>query len=407
MLMMTTSTFSILEALISLTTSVPEWNARLDDLNGQIALRQIELARLTESPRSVRSIKNKGSTESLRPNDGGEGPFYAQDEELKTSASVSPITHQNGFVRPESPSVARAAAAACLEPDSNSNPVPSPNALNRKSSQPTPPTQARLPTKLRKRKTESLASGGSQAPKYRTRSMIIVYYDSAVQTAFEDLVKFVSANRNAMRKGKMAAKMEEMKRAAELEMDGSDDEEDDGEYLDGGLPSLRVGRAAEKAGEYHSASRDVGNTLSLAMMKGYRRAGGDEAPDIFDELDKGLEWCQSQCEHAAHQFLRDGECTTEIENIKRKLVEIKEQAEKHVEKLKREEAMKPRTPARTPRQGTPEPDRKAKKEPSNGGLKVLDVSKDLEVDDNMEVDSEEEDNEPPKLFFKRSRDVAF
>lgn len=237
--------------------------------------------------------------------------------------------------------------------------------------------------------------------------MIIVYYDSAVQTAFEDLVKFVSANRNAMRKGKMAAKMEEMKRAAELEMDGSDDEEDDGEYLDGGLPSLRVGRAAEKAGEYHSASRDVGNTLSLAMMKGYRRAGGDEAPDIFDELDKGLEWCQSQCEHAAHQFLRDGECTTEIENIKRKLVEIKEQAEKHVEKLKREEAMKPRTPARTPRQGTPEPDRKAKKEPSNGGLKVLDVSKDLEVDDNMEVDSEEEDNEPPKLFFKRSRDVAF
>jgi len=427
---MTTPAFSVLEALISLTTSVPEWNARLDDLNGQIALRQIELARLTESPRSVRSIKNKGSTESLRPNDGSEGPGYAQDEELKisASASASPITHQNGFVRPESPSVARAAAAARLEPDSNSNPVPSPNALNRKSSQPTPPTQTRLPTKLRKRKTESLASGGSREPKYRTRSMIIVYYDSAVQTAFEDLVKFVSANRNAMRKGKMAAKMEEMKRAAELEMDGSDDEEDDGDYLDGGLPSLRVGRAGEKGGEYgdggmpklrfistrnmgplrdHSAGRDVGNTLSLAMMKGYRRAGGGEAPDIFDELDKGLEWCQGQCEHAAHQFLRDGECTTEIENIKRKLVEIKEQAEKHIEKLKREEAMKPRTPARTPRQGTPEPDRIVKKEPSNGGLKVLDVSKDLEVDDNMEVDSEEEDIDPPKLFFKRSRDVAF
>ena len=46
--------------------------------------------------------------------------------------------------------------------------------------------------------------------------MIIVYYDSAVQTAFEDLVKFVSGSRNSMRKGKMAAKMAEMKRAAEL-----------------------------------------------------------------------------------------------------------------------------------------------------------------------------------------------
>ena len=51
--------------------------------------------------------------------------------------------------------------------------------------------------------------------------MIIVYYDSAVQTAFEDLVKFVSGSRNSMRKGKMAAKMAEMKRAAELEIGAS------------------------------------------------------------------------------------------------------------------------------------------------------------------------------------------
>jgi len=37
--------------------------------------------------------------------------------------------------------------------------------------------------------------------------MIIVYYDSAVQMTFEDLVKLVSGSRNAMWKGKMAAKM--------------------------------------------------------------------------------------------------------------------------------------------------------------------------------------------------------
>jgi len=57
--------------------------------------------------------------------------------------------------------------------------------------------------------------------------MIIVYYDSAVQTAFEELVKFVSASRNAMRKGKMAAKMAEMRRAAELEVEADEEEDDD------------------------------------------------------------------------------------------------------------------------------------------------------------------------------------
>jgi hypothetical protein len=81
---------------------------------------------------------------------------------------------------------------------------------------------------LKKRKTESLASGESLAPKYRTRSMIIVYYDSTVQNAFEDLVKFVSGSRNAMRKGKMAAKMADMRRAAELEVEADDDVDEDG-----------------------------------------------------------------------------------------------------------------------------------------------------------------------------------
>jgi CTP:phosphocholine cytidylyltransferase-like protein len=64
--------------------------------------------------------------------------------------------------------------------------------------------------------------------------MIIVYFDSEVQTAFEELVKFLSGSRNAMRKGKMAWKMAEMRRAAELEVD-IDEYDDDG---DGGLDSL-------------------------------------------------------------------------------------------------------------------------------------------------------------------------
>ena len=55
--------------------------------------------------------------------------------------------------------------------------------------------QARARTTLRK----------STTPKYRTRNMIIVYYDSYVQTLFKELVKFVNAGRNMTRK--LAAEM--------------------------------------------------------------------------------------------------------------------------------------------------------------------------------------------------------
>jgi hypothetical protein len=268
--------------------------------------------------------------------------------------------------------------------------------------------------------------------------MIIVYYDSAVQTAFEELVKFVSGSRNAMRKGKMAAKMAEMRKAAELEVD--DDEEGEEEVASGTGPlvaaqkKVAVGKAGQSlvpggigvpdsddGGElsvpklrYMSTrnmgpSRDYGrvdnfgSTLSVGLLRGYRRGGGDgSAPDIFDELDKGLEWCQSQCEHAAHQFLRDGDCSQEIENIKRKLVEVKETAAKEVERLKKEEAEAPPEPVR---QAVSEKG-KSRELKSVQMRKDLGTMKDLEVDD-MEVDDEGvDDMEPPKLIFKRSRDIS-
>lgn len=95
------ATFSILEALETLCTSVPKWNNRLDELNGQIALRQIELARLTENERPpTRSMKNKGSTESLRPKDGHEDVFLSNDPEkpdiIQLNAVESPKSNHNG-----------------------------------------------------------------------------------------------------------------------------------------------------------------------------------------------------------------------------------------------------------------------------------------------------------------------
>lgn len=448
--------FSTLEALSALCKSVPDWNARLDDLNGQIANRQIELARLTENDRPpTRSLKNKGSTESLRPKDSNENPFAISETENGVDVQMdhfdSPKSAENGSTgpRPSSSAAARQVAMGSPPPPkASSNPRPSSGAgLNRQSSQPTPPTQARpSPAVIRKRKTESLASAESLAPKYRTRSMIIVYYDSAVQTAFEDLVKFVSGSRNAMRKGKMAAKMAEMRRAAELEVDADEDDDDDG-GLDAMLKNNRSLLAAQKhvsvnkqgqstsPGDIVAADSDGGDelalpklkyvstrqmgplrdfakadisggALSVGLLKGYRRAGMDTKPDIFDELDKGLEWCQGQCEHAAHQFLRDGDCSTEIANIKRKLEEVKISAEKEIDRIKTAEAANP----------SPKLSSEAEAEGRGRVLKAplmrkelsMGTVKDLEVDDKMEVDDAEDEMEmPPKLIFKRSRDVGF
>jgi hypothetical protein len=271
--------------------------------------------------------------------------------------------------------------------------------------------------------------------------MIIVYYDSTVQTAFEELVKFVSVSRSAMRKGKMAAKMSEMQRAAEIEVEG-DDDDNEGQFGDlfpdgvvRGEPTLPATRVASKneleaddaeipklsfvstrqmgpPRGYPTPAENISNTLnlgmSLGMMKGYRRNNG--APDIFDILDKGLEWCQGQCEHAAHQFLREGECTTEIDNIKKKLSEIKEAAEKGIEGIKQEEATLPK---KIPVRGSVRMPEQIKIR----GLRDVHVRRDfappkdrLEVDESafMEVDDDEgvDDLEPPALIFKRSRDLG-
>ncbi|KAK0120355.1 hypothetical protein ONS95_011758 [Cadophora gregata] len=449
---MTMAAFSTLEALQALCKSIPEWNTRLDELNSQIALRQIELARLTEDERPpTRSLKNQGSTESLRPKDSNENknenenPFALKEPEStkdgQTNSFDTPKSNQNSSTRPSS---AAAQAATTSLPRLNSNARPSPGPLTRRSSQQHPAQGRTSPAVLRKRKTESLASGESVAPKYKTRSMIIVYYDSAVQTAFEDLVKFVSGSRNSMRKGKMAAKMAEMKRAAELEigdedMDNKQDNADDnlnnssatsgtllvaqtsispGEkgagptatlgpglepdaLLEPMLPKLNFVSTRQMGPSRGRAEADkFGGRLSVSMLRGYRRGGG-ETLDIFDDLDKGLEWCQAQCEHAAHQFLREGDCSTEIVNIKQRLEEVKATSEKEIKKLKRHEE------ERSQAIPIPADPTKSLQMKAPNVRKEMPASTSLEVDDSMEVDDEGVvDLElPSKLIFKRSRDI--
>lgn len=380
-----------MEGLQTLVDSVPAWHGILDDLNTKIANRQVELAQADSNYRpAARSLKNKGSTESLRPKDN-ETPMRCVDEEdNKTeSADKQNLNHQVSTKdvvfgtcsdeRPEAP----AAAPRVRLAHHSSSPGPLPPPVRRQPSQRIANQQESLPPMsppvARKRKTQSMASNGSQVPKYRTRSMIIVYYDSAVQNAFEELVRHISASRNAMRRGKMAARMASMRQMAAMEAVDDDDE------AECALPAISAspipllpgmttkvengdrntaapiavdGRSDEKLNSENElrianfkflSTRRMGPTRdspltaqerakrealplgSLGPRSGFNLLNSADS-NMYDNLDSGLEWCQSMCEHAAHQFLRDGECLEEVEGIKRRLAEVREIAQSELAK---------------------------------------------------------------------------
>ncbi|KAK4226173.1 hypothetical protein QBC38DRAFT_367118 [Podospora fimiseda] len=423
-----------MEALKNLVNNVPDWLTKLDELNGQIEKRQRELATLAESEKAKspngtstgapKSIRNKGSTESLRPHDEPEAHPRESTPQPEPSPEVVAATA-------EAAAAGAADAKARAEKQAPSSPTGShsPSGVQKQTNQVRAAGQARARATVQKRRrTDSIISAEGATPKYRSRSMIIVYYDSYVQIFFEELVKFVSASRNMMRKAKMAAKVAQIKKLAEME--APDDEEDtkvdpNGPLLasgaiepstdkdpETGLPKLeyistrnlmRGGSAAAMI----QARAALGRTgYSRAGMRGGRTVlGPDGKPqpgptDIFDDLDKGLEYVQSMCEHAAHQFLRDGDCAEEVANIQRRLRETKELADKEAERVKKE-------PPEAPEKSDEDSRGRSYRPPSmrkDNGITGITPDGKLEVDD--ETDEDEAELPPPKLMFRSTRNMT-
>lgn len=400
-----------MEALKNILSNVPNWSKRLDELTDQIDKRQLELAELAEqqSGSDTRSLRNRGSTESLKPKDD-------INDHLMTSADGEhPNDHPQDQIQ-----TAPLSQDPPLSPMSDHN---TPSAMKRQSHQVMAVAQARArATVKRKIKTESLMSAEGLAPKYRTRNMIIVYYDSYVQSFFEELVKFVSASRNLMRKAKMAAKVAQIRKMAEMEMP---DDEETNENNNPGAPLVAAdGPEANQeplpALRYMSTRR-LGpiSRVPGAGMRSYGRGMGglgslDDKPDIYDELDKALEYVQGMCEHGAHQFLRDGNCTEEISNIQRRLTEARDTAEKEMERIKREEPESLEQNDTKTRAFKPMTMRKIKEKEStpppgvvmgSGTIEAIGASNPgdfkLEVDEG--VDEGVDDLEPPKLVYRSTR----
>lgn len=169
----------------------------------------------------------------------------------------------------------------------------------------------------RKRKPgTSVRSGASGPQKFRNKNQVVVYYDSFVQDHLDALVKQLASGRNNLRKGKnalVAAKgfqLPRLSRAAVRNYDSIDD-----------IRSILTARS--------NPALSAGKKSTLAAQP-----NSSDHESTFFQVDKELESIQSLCEVAAHQFLRDGDCQTEINTIKQKLGELLTRATTFAETLK-------------------------------------------------------------------------
>ncbi|MCJ1484653.1 hypothetical protein MMC06_004826 [Schaereria dolodes] len=251
-----------LQSFTFLTSNLPAWILKIDDLHVQAFNRRSEFRELAHEAISLARGTKDSSIESLRPEHTAE---------------------------PD-----RSVVVAIQAADQ--------------------PSKVRLATVCRKRKPVSIISGNSGRRKYRNRSTIVVYYDSAIQDGFDMMVRNIGSARNNLRKGKTTATFKS--RMASMALD------DDSSTSAGGFAMLNPKMMQPR----FTRNRD-----------GHPRAGGNGL-EGFDRADKELEAAQKLCELGAHQFLRDGDCIDEILGAKQRLENSLGVAEGEVVRLQNEEA---------------------------------------------------------------------
>ena len=263
---------------------------QVDELSARVAVRHSEFAKLSHTPQSRPPKKSNGSTDSIRPNDN----THDTDQ-----SNIFPPTAETRHIPQSSKKSLKSSAPR--QPSVNPN------------------NQILLQDAQRKRQPRpaSILSGASGPARYRSRSMLIVYYDSAIQEAIEALVRNIGSARNNLRKGKTTASFKA--RMSTLGM---------------GLSSIT------SPAQRTSSFMVFGEKPTHPKLMGRDAPNGTARPDplaAFDQADKWLETAQSLCEVAAHQFLRDGDCTAELEGTRKRFEGCLRVAEQEVARLRLEE----------------------------------------------------------------------
>jgi hypothetical protein len=257
------------KCLSTLLENVPKWIADLEDTLQTATERQKEL--LFENQPAVEESE-EAEPETAEPR--------------KASKSSSVRSHRSGNIAPDEPTKSEAEGAA-------------PDGVQLTASD-------ALRLAQRKRKTESVCSTRESGPyKYRSRHMVVVYYDGETQKRFEETVRAISVSRNHLRRGQRSARDEIL---ARLYPPKDENESDDG--LEMPRMKFRTARTMQRP------TRNANETL------------------VYDKIDSFLDKAQSMCERAAHQVLRDGDCSLEIKHAKQHFGEAQVLAQGEVPRWK-------------------------------------------------------------------------
>lgn len=162
----------------------------------------------------------------------------------------------------------------------------------------------------------SVLSGASGPQKFRSKHMVIIYYDSFLQQQLEGVVKSIGSARNNLRKGRMARSLKQGLQLPSISR-----------YFDCSNDAQLIPGTKDSTTIENIPLNCKPSTLNNALDK-------DAA---FIQTDKQLESAQTLCETAAHQFLRDGDCTKEMESVCRKLESVLALARETVVVLEAEE----------------------------------------------------------------------
>ena len=263
---------------------------QLNDLAAQVAEQRSRFSRLTQYTHVKLARKKNGSIESLRPKEPVHVPENNKDD-MPLGADPPALGAPSYGLTP-----VRDAAATLIKDGE------------------------------RKRKPTSSVSGASGLQRYRTRSMIIVYYDAAIQEAFEKLVRNIAAARNNLRKARTAASYK--LRMASLGMEEN--------------PFSAGGEFAMLSSKMMRPRLDRPD-----LRSGLDLLAPDAAP-AYDDLDRDLDTAQGLCEVAAHQFLRDGDCSEEIMGTRQKFENCQRMVDQAVKLLETDKSGAPPLPLPPP-----------------------------------------------------------
>ena len=261
-----------IESFTYLVDNIPQWLKKIEYLHARCDEQYDRFYELTKHGEVKLTRKKKhDSTESLRPKDDTTVPFFQVEDAKQLEPDPGTVTD------------ALAEAKKSLQSETAA-----------------PPTSTQ---RTLKRKPASALSASSGRDGYRTKSMIVVYYDSAIQEGFEGIVKNISNARSNLRKGRTTAVFQT--------------------------------RMASMATPFENPDTLYSAKVMLPSLGRRKDAATDKQKfKVYDMVDRDLEEAQNIAERAAHQFLRDGDCNIEMTAIKKRFRAAQKLAEEEVERLK-------------------------------------------------------------------------